>query len=312
MRHSVLAMLGLALLAQTAKSQLTLTPKLGIENSRTMVSIDENAFIKPVSLQLTPQAGVRLDYRFKSGHGIFAGISTSNSTVSFSFTNPETSLSNYFASRSSTQLRLEGGYQFNSKPISFKNSSSAKKKTEAKSSNRCGSRSESSMKERCASYSSHSCCERLKAEKSKQMAKTRPMSVRFQPQIGMAYIPSTKPDFTSKQTSYTYNAGNWNTALITGMGFEFAKGKTKLFQVNFQYLKGLGNMDNTLLKTESGGKSVDTYYSSRASSWNLSFGIPVSFAKNTSAKKHKEQRSNCQQQRTHCEQKIQYRCRIRI
>lgn len=168
------------------------------------------------------------------------------------------------------------------------------------------------MKQGYSSYSSHSCCERLKAEKSKQLTKAKPMSVRFQPQIGMAYIPSTKPDFSAKQISYTYNAGNWNTALITGMGFEFAKGKTKLFQVNLQYLKGIGNMSIAKLQTEANGKSVETRYSSRASSWSLSFGVPVSFAKNTSAKKHKEQRSNCQQQRTQCEQKIQYRCRVRI
>lgn len=313
MRHSVLAMLGLALLAQTANSQLTLTPKLGIENSRTQVSIDGNDFIKPVSMQLTPQAGIRLDYKFKKGHGVFAGISTSNTGVEYNFTNPEASLSNYFASRSSTRVRLEGGYQFNTKPVFFKNSNASKKKTETKS----GSRSESNMKQGCGSYSSRSsCCERLKAEKSKQLAKAKAMSVRFQPQIGMAYIPSPKNDFSEKiqgaQTTYTYNAGNWSTALIGGMGFEFAKGKTKLFQVNLQYLKGIGNMSNELLKTESSGKSVETYYASRASSWNLSFGFPVSFAKNTAAKKHREQKSGCQQQRTHCEQKTQYRCRIKI
>jgi hypothetical protein len=310
MRHSVLAMLCLALFAQTTQSQLTLTPKLGIENSRTMVRINENNFIKPVSLQLTPQAGIRLDYKFKSGHGVFAGVSTSNTTVSFSFTDPETSISNYFASRSSTQLRLEGGYQFNSKPVFFKNAGSSKKKTEAKSL----SRTESSMKRGCGSYSSHSCCDKLKAEKSKSRQggkKAKPMSVRFQPQLGMAYIPSTKPDFTAKQTSYTYNAGNWDAALITGMGFEFAKGKTKLFQINLQYLKGIGNMSTAKLQTEAAGKSVETSYSSRASSWSLSFGVPVSFAKNSATKKQKSERS-CQQQRSHCEQKTQYRCRVRI
>jgi hypothetical protein len=301
----------------TASSQFTLTPKLGIENSRTLVSINNDDFIKPVSLQLTPQAGVRLDYRFKTGHGVFAGVSTSNTTVSFSFTNPETSITNYFASRSATQVRLEGGYQFNSKPMLFKNSGSVKKKPEAKSSNRCGSKSENTMKQRCGSYSSRSySCEKLKAEKSKQLAKAKPMSVRFQPQVGMAYIPSTKTELAQKmqgtQTTYTYNAGNWNTALISGMGFEFAKGKTKLFQVNFQYLKGLGNMNNELLKTEAGGKSVETYYASRASSWNLSFGVPISFTKNTTAKRTKSQKSDCQQQKTHCEQKVQYRCRVKI
>ena len=130
--------------------------------------------------------------------------------------------------------------------------------------------------------------------------------VRLQPQLGVAYIPSVKNDFASKiqgsQATYTYNAGNWNTALISGMGFEFGKGKTRLFQLNLQYLKGIGNMDNTILTTQSGAKSIETSYASRASSWSLSFGFPISLAKKQQVAKSKTKQKN------HCEQKPRYSC----
>ena len=122
MRHSVLAMC-LALIAQATYSQLSFTPRIGFENAQTCVSIDDGKFISPLSNQFTPQAGARFDYKFKKGHGAFAGISTSNTTVAFSFTNPEQSLSNNFSSRSSAQLRLEEDYQFNTNTILFKSNS---------------------------------------------------------------------------------------------------------------------------------------------------------------------------------------------
>jgi hypothetical protein len=309
MRRSLFALFCLAFIAQTATSQLTLVPRIGVENSRALVSVNDNNFFTPIPSQFTPQAGIRLDYKFKKGHGVFAGVSTSNTTIAFSFTNPETSITNYFASRSTNQFRLEGGYQFNTKPVLFKNSSASKKSASQKSSS-C-SKKEGSMKQGCGSYAQRSHCgEKMKSEKTKQVAKKSMISVRFQPQVGMAFIPSPKNDFASKlqgtQTNYTYNAGNWSTALISGIGFEFAKGRNKLFQVNLQYMKGIGNLDKTTLTTQSGNKSIETNFASRTSAWSLSFGIPVSFAKKP-AVKHKATEKNHPQQKRHCEQ-IRYRC----
>jgi len=150
MRHSVLAMC-LALIVQVAQSQLTFTPRIGFENAQTCVSINDGNFISPLSNQFTPQAGARFDYKFKKGHGVFAGISTSNTAVAFSFTNPEQSLTNNFSSRSSTQVRLEGGYQFNTKPILFKSNSNKSKPAQQRKTG-C-SRGESNMKQGCGSYS---------------------------------------------------------------------------------------------------------------------------------------------------------------
>ncbi len=305
MRHSVLAILCLAFITQTAQSQLTLTPRIGVENSTTLVSVNESKFFAPIPSQFSPQAGIRLDYRFKKGHGVFGGFSTSKTNTAFNFSNPETSLTNYFASRSAAQIRLEGGYQFNTKPIYFKGSSSNKKSASQKS-NSCSSSKEKSMKQGSGSNTrSSSHCGKMKSEVAKQKAKKESMFVRLQPQLGMAFIPSVKDDFAGKvqgtQISNTYNAGNWNTALISGMGFEFGKGKAKLFQLNLQYLKGIGNMDNSILTTQSGNKNVETIFASRASSWSLSFGIPISFGKKP-AEKNKVQQKNHHSQKNRCEQ----------
>ena len=92
MRRIVSAMLCLTFIVQTVFSQLTLTPRIGVENSKTLVSVNDSKFFAPIPSQFSPQAGLRLDYQFKKGHGIFAGFSTSNSNTGFNFSNPETCL----------------------------------------------------------------------------------------------------------------------------------------------------------------------------------------------------------------------------
>lgn len=300
MRHSVSVIFCLTLVVQTAHSQLTLTPRIGFENANTRVKINDGSFFTPLSNQFSPQAGLRLDYRFKSGHGMYTGLSAGNTTVAFSFTNPEESFRNYFSSKPRTQFCLEGGYRFDSKPILL-NQESKTQKTQKKNCNK----SESSMKQGCGSYMrSMAQCGKPKEEIVKQRVKKEMLFVRLQPQLGLAYIPSVKNDFAAKaegaQTTYTYYAGNWNTALTGGMGFELGKGKKKLFQVNLQYLKGIGNLGNETLTTESGNKSVETKYASRASAWNLTFGVPVSFTKKPAAKKKTQQKNHCEQIRSRC------------
>lgn len=310
MRHSFFTAFCLAGIVQTANSQLTLLPRIGVENSKALVSVNDSKFFTPGSSQFAPQAGIRLDYKFKKGHGIFAGASTGNSTVAYNFTNPETSLTDYFISRSNTQLRLEGGYQFNTKPVFIKKNSAPKKSASQKNSN-CSKKEESNMNRRCGSYTQRSSCsQKTKSENSNPMVKKSPMSVSFQPLIGMAFVPSLKSDFVTKnegrQPSYSYHAANWNTALMAGMGFEFANNKTKLFRVNLQYLVGLGNLNNKTLTTQSNNKNISTNYTSGFSAWNLSFGVPVSFTKKPAAKNKTTEKIQ-HQQKKHCEQ-IRIRC----
>ncbi|HEX7903411.1 MAG TPA: hypothetical protein VF487_06000 [Chitinophagaceae bacterium] len=318
MRHSFLTMLCFVLITQTATSQFTITPRLGVESSRTLVSVNDGKFFAPLSSQFSPQASLRMDYKFRKGHGIFAGISTNNTTVAFNFSNPEASVTSFFASRSTAQLRSELGYQFTSKPEFFKKTAATKSASTKSSS--YSKKGESNTRQSCGSYSYRSSCadkarQHCSSSKSKQ-TKTSPMNLRFQPQVGLSAIHSPKADFTDKlegtQTSYAYHAGNGSTALITGMGFEFAKGNNKLFVVNIQYLKGIGNLNDKTLTTSSGGKSLETNFASRTSAWSLNVGVPLtlSSSKASNTKNKSTQKSQPQQKRS-CGQSS-YRSCIRI
>lgn len=323
MRNAVIAISCLTAFVQTASGQLTLTPSLGIENARTTVGVNNNPFIRPLSLQLRPQAAIRLQYAAKSGHGIFAGIATSTTGVDFSFTDPEASFSRFNASRSDVQLRLEGGYLFNTKPIRLGNGSAAKKPTsqgrghcgQMKMSS-CGQSKTGAVKQTQTITIRTACGQKTYTVRMRQPVKQPVVSLRMQPQIGMAFIPSPAATFSSKmtgsQTQYSYMAGNWNTALIGGMGFEFARGNNKFLQVNMQYLKGMGNLDNEMLATNTGSKSTETHFASRTSAWRLSFGIPFTLSKKQARdnqrivivqkqEKKTEVKKNCGQQKS-------YRC----
>jgi hypothetical protein len=124
----------------------------------------------------------------------------------------------------------------------------------------------------------------------------------------MGYIPSVKNDIVTKtqggQTSHQYNAGNWQTALIAGAGFEFGRGNARKLTVGVNYVKGVGNLNKQTLTTVSGGKTITTTLQSVNSGWNLRVGVPLSLkAKPRAVKKPERRKSGCQQYR------IIYRCR---
>ena len=107
--------------------------------------------------------------------------------------------------------------------------------------------------------------------------------------IGAAVIPSVNGDMQAKPTgsapTYIYNAGNWNTALITGAGFEFGQNVQKQFVITVQYLRGLGNLDRTEITTISGAKQATTTLRSDASAWSVRAGIPLALTRKKTAVK---------------------------
>ena len=134
---------------------------------------------------------------------------------------------------------------------------------------------------------------------------------------GLAFIPSPLNTFSNKtqggQTTYTYSAGNWNTAFFTGIGVEFGKGKQQPFLVNVQYLKGIGNLGNNELVTVSGSKTTHTTFSSKTSGWSITAGFPISLSKQQQQKQkashHKEYyKTEYKKEKKSCEQ-IKLRCR---
>lgn len=200
MRTATLAFFVFVASGYAAKSQqLTLLPQVGFENARTTITYNNLPSFAPLGGEFSPQVSLRLDYKFKQGFGPYFAVSTGRSAVSFSFTDPENGMNLYSASAASMQLRFEGGYQFSTNPIYFnraKQSSgkqAAQKSTEKKDCSGYTSRSNCTK-----NYSSSSRCGSNKNKVNRATSKNKGGWMRIQPSIGVGFIPSVKPDITSK------------------------------------------------------------------------------------------------------------------
>lgn len=260
------------------KAQLSITPQLGIESSKTTVSYNKSSDFSPLGTKLSPHASVRLDYKFKKGHGPFVGLATTRSAINYSFSNPETGNTMYTASRDNKQLRIEGGYQLSTKPIYF-NKSGANNKSKNVSTQT------SSTKKSCRDFYTRSNCGSKSYTNAVANASSGKGSwVSIQPSAGMAFVPTASAAEIVSQSqgninSYEYTAGNWKTAAIAGVGFAFGKNDQQKLLVSINYLKGIGNLQTESLTTTTDAKPTTTYISSNASNWNLRVGIPFNLTK---------------------------------
>ena len=309
-----LTVIGLLFIACAVKAQqLSLTPQVGFENSKTSVNYNNLASFAPLGGEFSPQVSLRLDYKFKQGFGPYLGVSTSRSVVAYSFSDIENGMSLYSATKANMQVRLEAGYQFTTNPIFF---------NKAKSSNTSASKTKSQNKGSCGSYSSRSNCSRSYSSRSshcqsknssarKVENKNKGGWVRLQPSVGIGYIPSPKTDIVSKtqggQTVYEYRAGNWNTALLTGMGFEFGRNKQRLVNVSVNYFTGIGNMSKQTVTSTSGIKTTAANLESNASGWNMRVGIPFTLAdkKTPKSKAQNAKKTGCSERNVI---EVRYRC----
>src|SRR5687767_4881636 len=295
--------------------KLSLTPQVGFENSRTSITYNDLPSFTPLGGEFNPQVNLRLDYKFKQGFGPYLGVSTSRSVVLYSFSDIENGMNQYSATKANMQLRMEAGYQFTTNPVYFnqpKSTSVSKPKSTNKSS--CGSYSYRSTSKCSKDYSSQSSrCQSKSSSAKKAENKNKGGWVRFQPSMGIGFIPSPKTDITSKTegglTTYEYRAGNWNTAFMTGMGFEFGRDKQRLLNVSVNYFTGIGNLDQQTISTVSGTKTSVANLQSNASGWNVRIGIPFTLAENKPAKT----KSQAKTKKTSCSEKTKteyrYRCR---
>ena len=313
MRNAIITGCVLIAISISAGAQFTLVPQIGLDQSRTNVTINKLTTFSPLNSQFSSMAMLRLEYKFKSGHGPFAGIATSRSAIAVNFTNPDQLVSGFTAYRKELKLRLDAGYQLKTNPIYLKKSSSTQKasakssksadhKYSSKKTNsigflpefqgrQCGQNRDYFKSTEDKDKSIHSkemykCC-RQKSHCRKGPSKDQCFSknkelpyLKLQPMAGISFIPAAGNTFEKKiqgsQTLYTYNAGNWNTAFFTGIGVEFGKGNRQSFLISLQYLKGIGNMGNKTLQTETGNKTINTLFTSRTSQWNITAGFPIS------------------------------------
>ena len=260
-----------------ANAQFTILPQIGFENTRTAVTVNKGTSVAPLGGKLSPQAAVRFGYSFKKLHGPFIGLATSHSIVEYSFTDPEAGMNVYTASQGGTQLQIEGGYQVSTKRIYFKKAPASNHSW----SSHCQKSGQSSMCGRSIVRSG--CSSKAYGAKTALQRKDTRTWMRIQPSLGVAYIPGApRSDIYTKsvasQTVYTYNAGNWTTALLTGVSFEFGKAAQSTFNISLNYVKGLG-MDTKSVTTVAGNKPALTTLKSEASSWNLRIGFPINLTK---------------------------------
>ena len=295
--------------------KLSLTPQVGFENSRTSVKYNDLGSFAPLGGEFNPQVSLRLDYKCKQGFGPYIGASTSRSGVLYSFNDIENGMSAYTATKANMQLRMEAGYQYTTKPIFFNKGKS--------STGTSTSKSRSSGKSSCGSYSYRSGCSKSSSSRSSHCQSKNTAAkkvenkggwVRLQPSMGIGYIAAPKTDIVTKtgggQTAYEYRAGNWNTAFLTGMGFEFGRNQQRLLNVSINYFKGIGNMNAQTVSNESGIKTSYATLESNASGWNMRVGIPFTLAGNKGGKHksvNKTRKTSCCD-KTRIEYK--YRCRM--
>ena len=91
MRTAALTLLSFVAFTLAAKAQkFSLLPQVGFENSKTKILYNNHPSFSPSGVVFSPQAALQLNYKMKSGHGAYLGAASSRSTVSFSFTDPET------------------------------------------------------------------------------------------------------------------------------------------------------------------------------------------------------------------------------
>ena len=287
MRQTAL-LLVIAVLGYAASAQFTLRPQIGIENPVTKISYNDLSSFAPIS-QFQPQFGVHADYKFKGGFGPFIGLSTSRSTVEYSFTDPEKGMTDYHAELGDMLLAFQAGLQYSTKPLQLtKNKTTSTTKTKSGcTQNKTAEKS--SCYEKMMHCYSNSRCHESKTE-TKSTTKKDIWTLSFQPSAGISYAPSNadvvETEIENGVSQYVYTAGNLKPAFISGIAFEFAKNKKKFATLSFNYFTSLGS-DKTTFETQAGSKTVNTTVSSKVSGWNAALGIPITFAKSQSKSKSK-------------------------
>lgn len=290
-------LLGCLLLAGSAvHAQFSLLPYAGIEQSCNRVSNTNGLSASEVGGNL--RAGLKMDYRLKGGHGTFLTLGTSPAPVSFHFSNAGSPANSYEAVKGALQFRMEGGYQYSSRPISL-----GKKRT-------LGSLPASSLsplnaapQKTCGSTACTSRCGNRKAS-SKATHGNKGLNLRLQPSLALAYVPAAKETLQPTAGGFDYTASP-KTALVPAMGFEFAKGSQRLFTMALFYSRAPGQKDQRV-GSISEGKVYNTALSPRTSTWGLTLGFSIGLAKTKTLKPITEPRQRTEKRS--CTQPHYRRC----
>lgn len=282
MKSTVLTAALLLLTAAVTHAQLSFLPQLGFEKGTTCLNYNE---LSASSMQTAFRANLKTDYRFKGGHGPYVSLGTSPAPMSFSFTNAGALTEGYNAVKNNLQFRIETGYQYTSLPIQLK------KKATAPTTDVTSQNLDENIYQRksCGSSTYKSSCGSKK--KNSKSGFANGLTMRLQPSLGVAYIPSNTQAITETSNGFQY-ASAWKTAIVPAMGFEFANGKQRFLTLTVFYTKPVG-MDEETFTSGSSLKAVTTNISPSASTWGITAGVPFSFVK-SNVSKTKKQKKDCQ------------------
>jgi hypothetical protein len=275
----------LLLAGATLHAQFSITPYAGLEQATNTLRYGKGLTASDVNGNL--KTGLRMDYRLRTGHTPFVNVTTSPSPVNFSFTNSGELLRQANAVRSNLQLRLEAGYQYSSKPIQL----GKKEPAASNMANNAGSIT-GEKKKSCGSIASRSRCG-SNSKTPNSPAVNNLLSMRLQPALAVAYIPSQVQTVKQTPNGFDYAAGTWRTALVPSLGFEFAKGSQQLFTLTAFYTRPLGQKEE-MVTTQLESKTVSTLLQPQSSTWGLTFGVPFSFSSTKATKsKGRTEKKNC-------------------
>jgi hypothetical protein len=273
MKSTVLT--GVLLLATgvAAHAQLSFLPQVGFERSQTC--LDYNS-LSASGIEGNLKANLRVDYRFKSGHGPYVGFGTAPAPASFHFDNAGTLMKGVQSAKNNLQFRMETGYQYTTKAIQLgkRNPSSNVEATQTTYENAV-------QKKSCGSASYRSHCGSKKKSAATRLA-TNNLNMRLQPSLGLAYIPSANDNIQQTANGFEYNP-QWKTAVVPAMGFEFSKGRQRLFTLTVSYTKPLAQQQQSFTDFSS-VKGNTTNLRAATSAWGMSVGVPFSFAKSLAGK----------------------------
>lgn len=277
-----LLLLGCVLLAGTAvRAQFSLLPYAGFEQSRNTLRFGNALAASDINGNL--KAGVKMDYHLKGGHSPFFNLTTSPSPVRFAFDNTGSLLNSF--QQNGLQLRLEGGYQYSSKPIQLK------KGTPSVNASRYQTNANTYGQHKSCGGCSGSRCGRTSSNTVSKQSVNNVLNMRLQPSLALAYIPASTQTVKQSANGFDYTAGTWKTALVPAMGFEFAKGNQRLFTLTAFYTRPLSQKEASVT-TSAEGKTYAMNLQPQSTTWGLTLGVPVSFAKAKTVKPFTERKEN--------------------
>jgi hypothetical protein len=235
----------------TLAQQLTITPQVGIQSANTKITFNNSPYTSPYRTS-TSYFGARIVYESKHGHGPYLNLALGTSTNTYQISDPSSPFLATFKPAQTDVFRLEGGYQWNSKPVYFKRIWNNK----------------------------------ISAEDFARMEK-KGWYVQFQPFVGLGYNLRNGSGYEQVNIDHgtiTTSSTGGNFLFSSGLLMEFGKNGKKKFSLSFNYVAGLNAGQSTMIDRTINGVNYQTHLFNRSSGFNVTLGVPFTLWKKKEGK----------------------------